>query len=45
MGTGTDNDCGLGVMCMMLQKQQSAEVRTSLRIELSDYLLNRLKTP
>ena len=45
MGTVTDNDCGLDVMCMMLQIPQTAEMRASLRIELNDYLLGRLETP
>jgi len=44
LGTVTDNDCGLDVMCMMLQIPQTAMVRGQLRAELSDYLLYRIET-
>ena len=43
LGTVTDNDCGLDVMFMMLQLPQTAESRAALRIDLSDYLLERLE--
>ena len=45
LGTLTNNDCGLDVMCMMMQEPQTAGARDALRIELSDYLLDRLRKP
>ena len=45
LGTVTDNDCGLDTMCMTLQLPQNEEQPTTLRGELSDYLLDRLEQP
>jgi len=45
VGTVTDNDCGIDLMCMMLNAPQNAQERRALREEISDYLLQRLETP
>ena len=45
LGTIVDNDCGLDVMCMMLQLPQTSEQRGELRIGISDYLLERIEYP
>ena len=45
LGTVTDDDCGVDTMCLMLQLPQTAEKRQELRIDLSDYLLERLESP
>ena len=42
LGSVVDGDCGVDVMNMMLDKPQSLENRTQLRIELSDYLMDRV---
>ena len=40
--TVCDGDCGLDVMCLIMGAERSLHERTSLRVELSDYLLQRL---
>ena len=42
LGSVVDGDCGIDVMNMMLDKPQSMDARTELRIELSDYLMDRV---
>lgn len=43
MTTVLDGDCGLEVMTMMLGIPSTPETRNALRIEISDYLLDRLE--
>ena len=43
--TVCDGDCGLDVMCLIMGAERSLHERTSLRVELSDYLLQRLHLP
>ena len=45
LGTVMDGDCGPDVACMMLGIAQTRENRTSLRKEVSDYLLERHACP
>ena len=45
LGTVMDGDCGPDVACMMLGIAQTLENRTSLRKEVSDYLLERHACP
>ena len=40
--TVTDGDCGLDVMCLMMGVERNLHERTSLREELSDYLMDRM---
>jgi len=40
-----DGDCGLDVMHMMLEQPGSLQARRRLRIEISDYLLERIRQP
>ena len=42
LGSVVDGDCGVDVMNMMLGSPQSLENRTQLRIELSEYLMDRV---
>ena len=42
-GTVMDGDCAIDTMCMMLGKEQSQASRAEMRLELRDYLLDRLK--
>ena len=42
IATVCDGDCGLDVMCMMLGQKESLASRQALRIEISDYLLERI---
>ena len=43
--TVCDGDCGVDVMNMMLGLPQSFETRTQLRIDVSDYLFERMREP
>ena len=40
-----DGDCGLDVMNMMLEQPGSFDARRRLRLEISDYLLDRIREP
>ena len=41
--TVCDGDCALDVTSMMLELPQSFETRKQLRVEISDYLLERMR--
>ena len=43
--TVCDGDCGVDVMSMMLGLPQSFDTRKQLRIDVSDYLLERMQEP
>ena len=45
LATVLDGDCGIHVMAMMLGIDDGFESRQQLRIELSDYLLERIEEP
>jgi hypothetical protein len=45
LGTVVDGDCGIDVMTMMLSSPSTLEARKELRIELSDYLIQRIGEP
>ena len=40
-----DGDCGLDVMCMILGLERTVDERTSLRDDISDYLIDRQDDP
>jgi len=43
--TVSDGDCGLDVMRLIMGVEQNLHERTTLRVELSDYILGRLHLP
>jgi hypothetical protein len=45
IGTCVDGDCGLDAMLFMLGRPSTLAARTALRIEISDYLYERLMAP
>jgi len=45
LGTVCDGDCGLDVMSMMLGQPSSFASRKALRMEISDYLMSRIRAP
>jgi len=45
LGTVVDGDCGIDAMTMMLSQPSSIDARKQLRIEISDYLIQRINEP
>ena len=45
MSTVMDGDCGLDVMTRMVGRPHTIEARNQLRVEISDYLMDRIHDP
>ena len=45
LGTVMDGDCGIDTMCAMLRRPQTIDARTTIRLELHDFLMKRTNEP